>query len=373
MTKEHKKDLINKLNFEDVLLNSLPNPVYYKDTNGKFIQCNTSFSNLVKTKKENIIGKSAYDFFPQSAADRHRPIDKKILKTFKSHVDEIIFPMPNGNIGYFTLNKAVYLNSDGSVGGIVCVMNDITKRIKDKNFLIQKSKFVEMGEMIASIAHQWNEPLVELSAQIQKFELFYSMNKVNKKKMTEFVKDTMTQIQYMSTTLGDFRNFLKPSTTKHKFEAKQAIKEIFQIVGKQIFYLNIDVKYDYQYKNKNMYIYGFKNEFKQVILSMINNAKNKIVKLSETSSFKGIITIKLFEDDKFNYIEVIDNAGAINKEIMEQLFEPFFTTKADGTGFGLYMAKIIIEDKMNGLIEVSNDINNVTFRVQIPIINRSLL
>ena len=337
MNTKYDSELVNKLNFEDVLLDSLPNPVYYKDTKGRFIQCNTCFSKLVNTPKKDIIGKLAYEFFPKSAADRHKPIDKKIMKTLGTHLDEITFLMPNGSIKYFTLNKAVYLNPDGTVGGIVCVMNDITERIKQKDFMIQQSKFAEMGEMIASIAHQWNEPLVELSALVQKIELFYVMDKMDKSKMSEFVHDSMVQIKYMSETLSDFRNFLKPSTVKKSFSIKKAFDEIFDIVGKQ------------------------------VLLNIINNAKNKIVKINEQKEFKGALSINVYSDVEFNIIDIIDNAGAIEDDIMEQLFEPFFTTKEEGTGFGLYMAKVIVEDKMSGKIQVQNDEDNVIFSIKIPI------
>lgn len=365
MNKKHDSTLANKLNFEDVLLDSLPNPVYYKDTKGRFIRCNSSFSKLVNTAKEDIIGKLAYEFFPKSAATRHKPIDKMIMNTLENYADEIVFPLPSGEVKYFILNKAVYLNQDGSVGGIVCVMNDITQSIKGKEFLIQQSKLAEMGEMVASIAHQWNEPLVEISAQVQKVELSYLLNKVNKDVMSTFVNDTMVQIKYMSETLSDFRNFLKPSTVKKEFEIKKSFDEIFEIVGKQIFYFNIKVVFDY--KNEKTKIFGYENELKQVLLNIINNAKHKIIKKDEKEEFKGVITIKVYSDDEFNIIEIKDNAGSIDEEIIDQLFEPFFTTKVDGTGFGLYMAKIIVQDNMAGKIQVRNvKDDDVIFSIKIP-------
>ena len=366
MSKKHNSNLVNKLNFEDVLLNTLPNPVYYKDTKGKFIQCNTSFEKLVEKDKKDIIGKSAYDFFPKYTANKHKLIDVSIMKTLKSHMDEIYFRTPNGDIKYFTLNKAVYLNQDGTIGGIVCVMQDITEQLKQKDFLIQQSKFAEMGEMIASIAHQWKEPLVELSAQIQKMEFFYSIEEMNKNKMKDFVNDSMSQIQYMSNTLNDFRDFLKPSTTKKSFGIKKTIKEIFDIVGKQIFYLNINVIFDYE-NDEEIYIYGYKNELKQVMLNIINNAKSKITQLENKEDFNAIINIKTHVNNDYNIIEIRDNAGSIEEDVMKHLFDPFFTTKKDGMGFGLYMAKVIIEDKMSGKLEVSNNKNDVIFYIKIPL------
>ncbi|MDA7847904.1 ATP-binding protein [Sulfurospirillum sp.] len=353
--------LVNSLNFEDVLLDTLPNPVYYKDIEGKFIRSNSAFSKLVNTPKKNIVGKVAYDFFPKSSVDKHKIIDKKLIQTLGTSTDKLIFPMHNGEVKYFVLNKAVYLNSDGSIGGMVCVMNDVTESTKQNEFLIQQSKLAEMGEMIASVAHQWNEPLVELSALVQKMELLYSMKKVNKVIVSDFTDDAMVQIKYMSDTLKDFRNFLKPSTLKKEFGIKKAIKELFDIVGKQIFYLNI--KIDFDYKDEEIFVYGYENELKQVLLNIINNAKNKIVKLED---IKGIITIRVYHKKEFTVIEVEDNAGAIKAEVIEYLFEPFFTTKEDGLGYGLYLAKVIVEDKMNGQIKVENRSNNVIFSIKIP-------
>jgi PAS domain S-box-containing protein len=370
MNKKYYHDLDKRLNFEDVLLDALPNPIYYKDVKGDFIRCNSRFSELTNTCKKEIIGKSAYEFFPKSAADRNKLIDKEIMKTLKPYEDEVHFIKSDGEVRYYNLSKAVCLDCKGVVAGIVCIMTDITERIKEKELLIQQSKFAEMGEMIAAIAHQWNEPLVELSAQIQKMQLFYSSNVIDKDKVSNFVTDSMVQIQYMSETLSDFRNFLKPSVSKEEFGIKKAIKEIFEIVGKQIFYFNIKVNFEYEPDNE-IYLYGYKNELKQVLLNVINNAKNKIVKINEKSSFSGIIIIKITENKNFNIIEVIDNAGAIEGSIMDRLFDPFFTTKENGTGFGLYMAKIIVEDKMSGKIEVKNDGENVVFLIKIPKIKKN--
>ncbi|MDD2895057.1 MAG: PAS domain-containing sensor histidine kinase [Aliarcobacter sp.] len=350
-------------------MDALPNPIYYKDIKGDFIRCNTRFADLASTSKKKVIGKSAYEFFPKSAADRHKLIDIQIMKTLAPYEDEVHFIKKDGEVRYYNLSKAVCLDYKGMVAGIVCIMTDITERIKEKELLIQQSKFAEMGEMIAAIAHQWNEPLVELSAQIQKMQLFYSSNVIDKDKVSNFVIDSMVQIQYMSETLSDFRNFLKPSVLKEEFGIKKAIKEIFEIVGKQIFYFNIKVYFKYE-TNDEIFLYGYKNELKQVLLNVINNAKNKIVKINENSSFSGVIIIKVIENKKYNIIEIIDNAGAIEGHIMDRLFDPFFTTKENGTGFGLYMAKIIVEDKMSGKIEVKNAGENVIFSIKIPKIKK---
>jgi PAS domain S-box-containing protein len=360
-----EKDLSNRIKFDKVLLDTLPNPIYYKNTDGKFLGCNLSFAKLFNHKKEEVIGKTAYDFYPEDVAKRNVQVDEELLKTQGTKTSEMTLHF-NDKMRYFILNKAVYENIDETIGGIVCIMDDITQRVQEKQFLIQQSKLAEMGDMVAAIAHQWNEPLVELSAQVQDIALSFQLEELKKIQMEAFVKDSMVQIQYMSKTLSDFRNFLKPSTKKALFSIEKCLNEIFEIVGKQIFYSNINVTVEYVNQNEDLLIYGYENEFKQVLLNIINNAKNKILEKNLDLNEKKNIGIKIFSTNKYNVIEISDDAGAIPLDIIGNIFDPYFTTKKEGTGFGLYMAKVIIEDKMQGKIRVRNDKNSVVFIIKMP-------
>jgi PAS domain S-box-containing protein len=359
-------ELSNRIEFDKVLLDTIPNPIYYKNIEGKFLGCNTAFASLVNSSRNEIIGKTAFDFFPSKVAIKNTAIDKELLQTFSTSTSEFTFYTPSNEMKHIILNKAVYKNIDGSVGGIVCIMDDITERIQQKQFLIQQSKLAEMGDMIAAIAHQWNEPLVELSALVQDIQTSYLLNDLKDNDVKDFVNDSMIQIKYMSKTLNDFRNFLKPSTKKNLFSVSKALNEINEIIGKQIFYSNIQMNFNYKNKNEELLIYGYENEFKQVLLNIINNAKNKIVEKNLPLNKKGSIDINIDKCINYNTIEIIDDAGEIDEKIINSIFEPYFTTKEDGMGLGLYMAKIIIEDKMRGIINVRNDENRVIFTIKLP-------
>ncbi|CAM3928945.1 sensor histidine kinase [Arcobacter cloacae] len=358
--------LSNRIEFDKVLINTIPNPIYYKNIDGKFLGCNTSFENLVNCSKNEIIGKTAFDFFPLKVATANTLIDKELLKTFSTSTSEFTFYTPSNEMKHIILNKAVYKNIDGSIGGIVCIMDDITERIQQKQFLIQQSKLAEMGDMVAAIAHQWNEPLVELSALVQDIQTSYLLNELKEINVKDFVNDSMVQIKYMSKTLSDFRNFLKPSTKKKLFSISKALNEINEIIGKQIFYSNIIMNFNYENKDEELLIYGYENEFKQVLLNLINNAKNKIVENKNEDNKKYKIDINIKRCQNFNTIQIVDDGGKIDEKIINSIFEPYFTTKESGTGIGLYMAKVIIEDKMRGTISVRNDENRVIFTIKLP-------
>ena len=361
-----ERELSNRIEFDKVLFDTIPNAIYYKNVDGHFLGCNTAFASLVSSTKEEIIGKTAFDFFPTEIATKNTQIDKEVLKTFTTISFEFTFYTLSNEMKHIILNKAAYKNIDGTIGGIVCIMDDMTERTQQRQFLIQQSKLAEMGDMIAAIAHQWNEPLVELSALVQDIETSYLLNELKDNDVKNFVNDSMIQIKYMSKTLSDFRNFLKPSTKKVLFSISKALNEINEIIGKQVFYSNINMNFNYKNKNEELLIYGYENEFKQVLLNIINNAKNKIVEKNLPLNKKGEININIQRCENCNMIEIIDDAGAIDEKIINSIFEPYFTTKENGMGLGLYMAKIIIEDKMKGTISVRNDKNCVIFTIKLP-------
>ena len=363
--KKLENELSNQLKFEKVLLDTIPNAIYYKNRDGKFIGCNLAFAKLFNISKKEVIGKTAFDFFPKDIATKNVAVDAKILKEQTMDTSEIALHFSNLQMKYFILNKAAYEDINGNIGGIVCIMDDITERVQQKQFLIQQSKLAEMGDMVAAIAHQWNEPLVELSALVQDIQTSHMLEELQTQDVENFVKNSMVQIQYMSQTLSDFRNFLKPSTTKIEFSIKQAFNDILEIVGKQLFYCNIKLEINYQEDFDDFIIYGYKNEFKQVLLNLINNAKNKIVEKNLENRSK--ITINVYKNNAYKIIEIVDDAGGIDEKIIHSIFDPYFTTKKEGTGIGLYMAKVIIEDKMQGQISVKNDENSVIFTIKIPI------
>ena len=358
--KKSENELKNQLKFIRVLMDTIPNPINYKDIDGKYLGCNRAFVDLLGYRREDIIGKTVYDFFDEEWAKEQTKKDEELLQKKGTDNFEKTLHFPDGRARMVSYSKTAYENMDGSLGGIVSIMDDITQRNQQKEFIIQQSKLAEMGEMIAAIAHQWNEPLVELSAILQDIEFSYKQNEMDENSMNEFVKDSMVQIQYMSKTLSDFRNFLKPSTKKALFCAKKALDEVLEIVGRQIFYSHINLKVTC--RDEKVPIYGYENEFKQVLLNIINNAKNKLTKTKNGKNIEIFIEAH-YENVK---IRIIDDGDIIPAEILGLIFDPYFSTNKNGTGLGLYMAKVIIEDKMNGKISAYNYVNKVIFNIIVP-------
>ena len=105
-----------------------------------------------------------------------------------------------------------------------------------------------------------------------------------------------------------------------------------------------------QKQPEQLLAFGYPNEFKQCVLNIINNAKDSIIKRRETKKTEGIIDIDLQSDDTNIFLTISDDGCGIEKSKLESIFDPFMSTKEHGDGFGLYMARLIIEDKMGGKI-----------------------
>jgi signal transduction histidine kinase len=233
---------------------------------------------------------------------------------------------------------------------------------KHQQFIIQQSKLAEIGEVFSSIAHQWKNPLIEI-ATIAQEHAFKERNK-----NSQFVKDIMVQIQYMTDTIGDFQKFIAPSTVKMLFDVEEAIRAMMMIINHTIKYNYIDIVINKK-DAERLNVYGYKNEFMQILLNIVNNAKDQISELRSRKMIKrGRIEFLIYNVKNLLIIEISDNAGGIREDILPHVFDAYCTTKKNGHGIGLYMSKLIIENKMGGRIEAFNKEYGACFRISLEVI-----
>ncbi len=233
----------------------------------------------------------------------------------------------------------------------------VSENIKKDKLLQQQSKLASMGEMIGAIAHQWRQPLNALAINIQNLDDDYNDGLIDKNFLEKFIDKNMKTIKFMSKTIDDFRNFFRIDKQKQSFSVEKAIKEVINIQSEQLKSRGIEINI----VGNDFYIDGYKGEFKQVILNLINNAKDAI---SENNVKDGKIDIILKKDE----LIIEDNGGGIPKDITDRVFEPYFTTKdvGKGTGIGLYMSKLIIEDNMRGKLTFYNSKRGAVFVIKFP-------
>jgi PAS domain S-box-containing protein len=233
-------------------------------------------------------------------------------------------------------------------------------REKERMFILQ-SRQAAMGEMIGNIAHQWRQPLNVLGLNIQKLMLYYDLGEFTREFLENSVNKSMDVIQHMSSTIDDFRNFFKPDKKPAEFRVSGAITRTLALVGES--FKNDAIGIDVITKDDAV-INGYTNEYAQVVLNILNNARDVLLE-------RGIkdprVTINLCAEEGKSVVTIADNAGGIPEEIMEKIFDPYFTTKGPqtGTGLGLFMSKSIIEKNMNGRLTARNIVDGAQFRIEV--------
>ena len=225
---------------------------------------------------------------------------------------------------------------------------------EQKELLVHQSKLASMGEMIGNIAHQWRQPLTHLSYTFMNIKEAQKHGELTPEYLDSKIDKANRQLAFMSETIDDFKDFYAPKKEKETFSFLQATEETLEIMAHTFKQNNIEVEL---ITHQDSHIYNYKNEYKQVLLNLLSNAKDALIE-REIQTAK--ITLKI--DD--NNIQVEDNAKGIKEDVLKRIYEPYFTTKEGNSGIGLYMSKMIIEKNMGGKLLVRNSDKGALFTIQ---------
>ncbi len=244
------------------------------------------------------------------------------------------------------------------------IKDEVDKNRQQQLLMMRQNRLAQMGEMISMIAHQWRQPLNNLTFLNQLIAFTYRRGNLNDENMEDFNQNAKKQIEDMSQTIKDFSNFFKPQKEMRNFCINKVINSIIEILNPLFSKYNLSIEF---INIKDTFeTNGFENELRQALINIINNSKDALI---ENGVEDKKIKIQLKEIEGKVIISISDNGGGIDEEIMNKIFDPYFTTKGEknGTGLGLYMAKLIIEDHMDGKIVVINRKNGVVFDISLKI------
>lgn len=242
------------------------------------------------------------------------------------------------------------------------IEDEIKKNTKQQHMIMQQNKLAQMGEMIENIAHQWRQPLAQINSSIILIDAI--LEKRNFK--DTLVENKLTEIEsltsYMSKTISDFKNFFNPNKKKTIFNVEEAIQKANDVLKGLINSHHIQMEINIE---KDLKINSYLGELQQVILIIINNSIDAFIHMN--IHFPKIL-INAYTDNESLVIHIEDNALGINSDLLDKIFEPYFTTKhkAQGTGLGLYIAKMIVENSLLGFLSVENKQNGAGFTIKIP-------
>jgi len=335
------------------------------DESGKILDVSKAFCKLFLYDKNELISKESINLWKDNS------FFKNNFKNILSHKDlwegEVSKLKSDGTIFFANLKIEPYYNDEGLFEYFNFLLDDITlkKNVeKYKKIFLEQSKSAAMGELISMIAHQWRQPLQTVSILVQKLILTkIADGYVDNKLLEKTVQDVETQLEYMSKTIDDFRNFFQPNKEK-------TLHSLSYIINKSVSFLtyiltinSINVKVEIK---NDIELLVYENNIIQVLMNIIKNAKDVLIQrdIKEKNIF-----IRCDFNEKYAIIEIEDNAGGVEEKNLKKIFEPYFTTKnkENGTGLGLYMSKIIIEEYSSGVLSVENSSNGALFKILLPL------
>jgi PAS domain S-box-containing protein len=339
-----------------------------------------------------------------------RIVDERTRGEVKNPVDQVILENHVINLADHTLlishdgterpiadSGAPIRDGKGDITGVVLVFRDMTEQKKTEvalatkqlqleefnntlekliteavaelrrkdQILINQNRMAAMGEMIANIAHQWRQPLNALGMVLANIKDAYQFNDLDPAYLEQTVMDGNRLIQKMSTTINDFSNFFRPDKERVAFSANKQIQAAIQLVASSYKNSNIFIHFD---PSCDIELLGFPNEYSQVLLNLLSNAKEAILAHpSPDFSGCGRVEILLTARDNQGIVSVADTGGGIPADVLDKIFDPYFSTKESGTGIGLYMSKMIIEGNMHGSLTATNIEGGTEFTISAPL------
>lgn len=240
------------------------------------------------------------------------------------------------------------------------VREEVNKNREKDALLVQQSRMAAMGEMIQNIAHQWRQPLNLVGLVAQNIREDFNDRALTAAALEKDVTTINQAVQQMSSTIDVFRNFLRPDQQQAtRFSLAQAVGDVLRLLDASFKYHQINVVAEI---NEDFSGMGFSHQLCQVLINILNNAKEAIV---ERKIRNGTISISLGGDKETSWVVMRDNAGGIPEDVLSKIFDPYFSTKAQSTGLGLYMSSMIMTH-MGGTIEAGNAGEGAEFKVTMP-------
>ncbi|MEZ4693561.1 MAG: transporter substrate-binding domain-containing protein [Aliarcobacter sp.] len=359
--------------------------------NKKISDCNEAILKLLEYSKDELLNKSLDEISPKFQSNNNSTIisNKKIDETLENGVCnfEWIFLTKNSIcIWVEIVLTAIEIDNNAVIHAVIRninkrkemekeieslnnkledrILEEIKKNEEKTKQLIQQSRLAQMGEMISMIAHQWRQPLAAISATTNNILLKTMLNeKIPMEELSKELNLITDYSQHLSHTIDDFRNFFKTDKIKTEISLEELIDKTINIIKIQFETEEIKVEKNYKFNEK---ILSYSTELQQVILILLKNAEDALV---EKEIKNKRIKISTHKENDFVIIEVEDNAKGIPNNIIDKIFDPYFSTKKEkeGTGIGLYMSKIIIDEHCNGNLSVKNSKFGAIFKIKLPL------
>ena len=301
-------------------------------------------------------GDGTYLWIEDSGKIVERDENGKLTRMIGAHTDINEIELANQKL--LLQNRLLQSNNAILEVDIEKAVEDIRK--KDLQ-LIEQSRLAQMGELIGMIAHQWRQPISAISMEANNMLLDIELGDLDVSASEEYANSISEHTQFLSKTIDDFRNFYKPNKQSLRLKLEEVVFKSLNVIKASLLNKNIEIIEEYNSKEA---IELYDSELMQVVLNILINAQDNFQEKQIKNPY-----IKITTENRT--ISICDNAGGVEEGIKGKIFDPYFSTKDEknGTGLGLYMSKIIVEEHHNGKLSVQNTDDGVLFTIEVGTIS----
>lgn len=239
----------------------------------------------------------------------------------------------------------------------------LERYLDQENILLHQTRQAAMGEMVSILAHQWRQPITAIGLGVDNILMDMMLSEhLDMHELKENLHLIRDQVNYLSQTIDDFRDFFLPDRDREEVMLRDCIEAALNVIETNLLHHGIQIEKTYGDTNPFLL---YKNEMVQVILNILKNADDVLL---ERNVSNAVIRLQTVEHEDTIEVSICDNAGGIPAEIIHRIYEPYFTTKNEhnGTGIGLYMSKTIIEEHCCGKLQAKNVDNGACFTIILP-------
>ncbi len=359
--KEAETALQDQLHFQQLMIDSIPIPVFYKDIQGRYLGCNKAFESFLGLGKKEIIGKTVYDLAPKELADTYYAKDNELINNPGRQIYEFSVKDVDGDIHHVIFNKATFHKPDGSVDGLIGAISDITERKRAEEAMQRTEQMVACGQLATRLVHEIKNPLAGIKIAMEVLAEDSSITKED----TGVLEKVIQEVQRIDLLMKSLLNFSRPTKPQlMKVDVRNLLDRTFPFIEKQSSHLmkrSAAIKIVRDFEDHLPEIMADPMQLQQVFLNILLNALDAMPR-------GGTLRIRTSHQTSESavYVEISDTGKGIDKESMDKLFQPFFTSKPKGTGLGLTITQLIVEQH-DGHIRVSNNQDGgATFTISFP-------
>ncbi|UCF84058.1 MAG: Cache 3/Cache 2 fusion domain-containing protein [Desulfobacteraceae bacterium] len=354
--KSLEKELRETKEFLENIMESSVDGIVTTDLKGKITYLNRAMEEMIKYQRKEILGEHISRVYVRGIEEA-RDIMALLRADERAENYEMEVRTKDGEILVILNSLFLLRDEDNQVIGTAGIFNDISekKRLEDKLKtaqvrLVEASKMRALGELVAGVAHELNNPL--MASQTILYVLLKNLSEGHpERERLELIKKCNNRIERIVEHLREFSRQTEPEFSE--LDINQPIENALMITGQQL--LNHNMVIEKRLSQDLPKVMGDSNQLEQVFLNLISNARDAMDNLKRAKE----LTISSYrtEDDGVPLvgISVKDTGEGIPEEHLDKVLEPFFSTKpvGKGTGLGLSLCFGIIEAH-GGRIEIKS-------------------